>query len=68
VGAQHLRLSFGSGRERLDTIAFGAFEGVLGPALEGGRGRRWHLAGRVEISHWGGRERVEFRLEDAAPG
>ncbi len=67
VGAQHLRLSFGSGRERLDTIAFGAFEGALGPALEGGRGRRWHLAGRVEISHWGGRERVEFRLEDAAP-
>ncbi|MCV6591738.1 MAG: single-stranded-DNA-specific exonuclease RecJ [Silicimonas sp.] len=68
VGTGHLKLSFGDGLgARLDGIAFGAFDTALGPALSNHGGKRFHLAGRLEISHWGGREKVELRLEDAAP-
>ena len=68
VGTGHLKLSFGDGLgARLDAIAFGAFDGPLGPALSNHGGARFHLAGRIEVSHWGGRQKVELRLEDAAP-
>lgn len=68
VGTGHLKLSFGDGLgARLDAIAFGAFDGPLGPALTNHGGARFHLAGRIEVSHWGGRQKVELRLEDAAP-
>ncbi len=68
VGTGHLKLSFGDGLgARLDGIAFGAFDGPLGPALANHGGARFHLAGRIELSHWGGRQKVELRLEDAAP-
>lgn len=67
VGTGHLKLSFGDGLgARLDGIAFGAFDGPLGNALTQHGGKRFHLAGRIELSHWGGRQRVELRLEDAA--
>ncbi len=67
VGAAHLKLSVtdGSG-PRLDAIVFGAFDGPLGPALEGHNGARFHLAGRLELNHWQGRARVQLRVEDAA--
>jgi single-stranded-DNA-specific exonuclease len=68
VGKGHLKLTFGDGLgARLDAIAFGAFDGPLGPALSKHGGARFHLAGRIEVSHWGGRQKVELRLEDAAP-
>ena len=68
VGSGHLKLSFGDGLgARLDAIAFGAFDTPLGAALAKHGGQRFHLAGRIEVSHWGGRQRVELRLEDAAP-
>ena len=68
VGTGHLKLSFGDGLgARLDAIAFGAFDTPLGAALTRHGGKRFHLAGRIEVSHWGGRQRVELRLEDAAP-
>jgi len=68
VGESHLKLRFGDGSgPTLDAIAFGAFDGPLGPALEGHGGARFHLAGRVEINTWGGRQTVQLRLEDAAP-
>jgi single-stranded-DNA-specific exonuclease len=67
VGTGHLKISFGDGLgARLDAIAFGAFDGPLGPALAAHGGARFHLTGRLEISQWGGRKRVELRLEDAA--
>ena len=67
VGANHLKVSFGDGLgARLDGIAFDAWESPLGHALAGHGGARFHLAGRIEVSHWGGRQRVELRLEDAA--
>lgn len=68
VGESHLKLRVGDGSGgQIDVIAFGAFEGPLGPALERHDGARFHLAGRLEINRWGGRSTVQMRLEDAAP-
>ncbi|MBM7066969.1 single-stranded-DNA-specific exonuclease RecJ [Actibacterium sp. 188UL27-1] len=67
VGDRHLKVSIGDGLgARLDGIAFGAFDTALGPRLESHGGARFHLAGRLEINHWGGRQIPQFRLEDAA--
>lgn len=67
VGTGHLKVSFGDGLgARLDAILFDAFDGPIGPALTAHGGARFHLTGRLEVSQWGGRKRVELRLEDAA--
>lgn len=68
MGDSHLRLRFRSpGSAPLEAVAWGAMSGPLGPALLGAKGRRFHLAGKLELSQWGGRERVRLRLDDAAP-
>ena len=53
----------GLGPERLEDrlVAGGRF------ADASGGGARFHLAGRIEINEWGGKKRVQLRLEDAAP-
>ncbi len=67
VGDSHLKLTFGDGfGARIDAIAFGAYDTALGPTLESHGGARFHLAGRLEINTWGGRQSVQLRLEDAA--
>lgn len=67
LGDSHLKLSFGDGLgARLDAIMFGAYDTPMGAALEGHGGARFHLAGRLEINRWGGRQTVQLRLEDAA--
>lgn len=67
VGDSHLKISFGDGLgTKMDAIAFGAFDGPLGPALENHNGARFHLAGRLDINTWRGRQSVQLRLEDAA--
>ncbi|MDP3959602.1 MAG: single-stranded-DNA-specific exonuclease RecJ [Pseudorhodobacter sp.] len=66
IGENHLRLSFGEPGARLEAVAFGAFDGPLGPALENPGHARFHLAGRLEINTYGGRSKVQLRLEDAA--
>lgn len=67
VGGNHLKFSFGEpGGATLDAIAFGAFSGPIGPKLQNHAGHRFHLAGRVEINSWGGRQSVQLRLEDVA--
>jgi len=66
VGESHLKISFGDGvGAKLDGIAFGAFDTALGPALENHQGARFHLAGRLDINTWRGRQSVQLRLEDA---
>lgn len=68
VGESHLKLRVGDGSGgQIDAIAFGAFEGPMGAALEAHSGARFHLAGRIEINRWGGRATVQLRVEDAAP-
>ncbi|GGH20698.1 exonuclease RecJ [Cribrihabitans marinus] len=67
VGESHLKLSLSDGMSgSLDAIAFGAFEGDMGPRLADHGGARFHLAGRLEVNSWRGRQSVQLRLEDAA--
>jgi single-stranded-DNA-specific exonuclease len=68
MGTSHLKVRFsdGLGPQR-EAVAFGAYDGPLGPAIENHGGARLHLAGRVEINQWRGRRSVQFRLSDAAP-
>ncbi|WP_245897779.1 single-stranded-DNA-specific exonuclease RecJ [Pseudoprimorskyibacter insulae] len=68
VGDSHLKVSFGDGMgKKIDAICFGAYDGPIGPAIEQHGGKRFHLAGKLEINEWGGRRQVQLRLEDAAP-
>lgn len=68
VGESHLKLTLSDGAgPAMDAIAFGAFDGPLGAALENAGHRRFHLAGKLELNHWNGRSRVQLRLDDAAP-
>ncbi|MCA2011060.1 single-stranded-DNA-specific exonuclease RecJ [Cereibacter sphaeroides] len=68
IGTNHLRVRFGEhAGPALEAVAFGAFDGPLGPALESRSPGRWHLAGKVEINTWGGRSKPQLRLDDAAP-
>ena len=68
VGTGHLKVTFGDGLgARIDAIAFGAMDGPLGPALTAHGGARFHLAGRLEVNTWQGRQSPQLRLEDAAP-
>jgi single-stranded-DNA-specific exonuclease len=67
IGDKHLKLALSDGfGAQIEAMAFGAFDTALGPALEAAGHRRFHLAGRLEVNHWGGRNRVQLRLEDAA--
>ena len=66
MGESHLRLSFGGSVERVEAVAFGAFDTPLGPALLNAGHQRFHLAGRLELNHWQGRAKLQLRLEDAA--
>ncbi|NCU20423.1 single-stranded-DNA-specific exonuclease RecJ, partial [Candidatus Falkowbacteria bacterium] len=67
IGESHLRFSFGDGiGPRIDAVAFGAFDGPLGALLATPGAGRFHLAGRLEINTWGGRSKLQLRLEDAA--
>ncbi|WP_322895161.1 MULTISPECIES: single-stranded-DNA-specific exonuclease RecJ [unclassified Yoonia] len=68
VGDNHVKITFGDGLgARIDAISFGAMDGPLGPALLHHNGARFHLAGRLEVNVWQGRQSVQLRLEDAAP-
>jgi single-stranded-DNA-specific exonuclease len=66
VGENHLKLSFGGDAGQMDAICFSAFDSDLGPALEAHGGARFHLAGRLDINSWQGRQTVQLRLEDVA--
>ncbi|QJF51564.1 single-stranded-DNA-specific exonuclease RecJ [Roseobacter ponti] len=67
VGESHLKISFSDGTGPvMEGIAFGAYDGPLGAALENHGGARLHLAGRLDINTWRGRRTVQLRLEDAA--
>lgn len=68
VGDSHLKLRFSDGTgPALEAIAFGAYDGPLGPMLDSAAGARFHLAGHLEINSWGGRQTPQLRLSDAAP-
>ncbi len=67
VGAAHLRLRLRAPEGAVvAAIAFRAQGQPLGDALLSRRGRMIHAAGCLQIDRWGGRERVDLRLLDAA--
>ena len=69
IGETHLRATFTDGNgTTIEAIAFGGYDGPLGPWVENHGGLRLHLAGRLELNHWNGRTKVQLRLEDAARG
>ena len=68
VGDGHLKLSIRTAMgHRLDAIGFRLADGPLGKALLEHRGGAFHLAGRLEVNSWQGRQRPQLRLEDASP-
>lgn len=67
VGETHLKIRFGQTKgAAMEGIAFGAFDGPLGPALENGLHGRFHLAGKLDINNWQGKQSVQLVLDDAA--
>jgi single-stranded-DNA-specific exonuclease len=63
----HLKLALVSaGGARLEAMAFRAAGKPLGEALMRWRGATIHAAGSITLDRWGGREKVSFRLVDAA--
>lgn len=67
VGKGHVRLKLVAGdRQVINAIAFRAESKPLGQALLKSRDRFIHVAGTLNIDHWGGNERVQMRVLDAA--
>ncbi len=67
VGENHVRVRARSGDGgRLEAIAFRALTTPMGKMLLESRGEALHLAGHLTLDKWGGRERVQLRLTDAA--
>jgi single-stranded-DNA-specific exonuclease len=66
VGQGHLKLTLSDGATSLDAICFDAAGNGLLAAFEQHEGRALHVAGRIEVNHWNGRQSVQLRLEDAA--
>lgn len=69
VGENHVRLILtGEGGGRLKGIAFRAADAPLGAFLFASKsGRPIHLAGKLRIDNWQGREQPQILVDDAAP-
>ncbi len=67
VGSSHIRavLEAGDGG-RLEAIAFRAVGQPLGDLLMGAGGMPLHVAGQLRRDTWGGREKIELAIDDAA--
>jgi single-stranded-DNA-specific exonuclease len=67
VGADHLRVRAASAdNQTIEAIAFRAANNALGEALKRLRGSAVHLAGTLTINRYGGREKAQLRVLDAA--
>ena len=67
VGADHLKLRAVAGDgQPIEAIAFRAAGKPLGDGLDRAKGGLVHLAGTLSINSYGGRERAQLRVVDAA--
>jgi single-stranded-DNA-specific exonuclease len=67
VGTDHVRCVLtGPDGGRLKAIAFRVAGEELGRALLAGRGAALHVAGRLKLDSWQGRDQVQIQIEDAA--
>ena len=67
VGEAHVRVVLeGGDGGRLEAIAFRAAGQPLGDALMSAGGLPLHVCGHLRRDTWGGREKIELQIEDAA--
>ena len=67
MGDAHVRVSLEAGDgSRLDGIAFRAVGQPLGDLLLNTGGMPLHIAGTLKRDTWGGREKIEMTIDDAA--
>lgn len=67
VGDAHIRVLLeASDGARLDAVAFRAAGQPLGDLLMSANGMPLHLAGSLKRDTWGGRDKIELQIEDAA--
>ena len=67
VGDAHIRVVLEAGDGgRLEAIAFRAVGQPLGDMLMGAGGMPLHVAGQLRRDTWGGREKIELAIDDAA--
>jgi single-stranded-DNA-specific exonuclease len=67
VGEAHLRCALEAGDgSRLDAVAFRAVSQPLGELLLGANGLPIHVTGHLRRDSWGGRQRIELQIDDAA--
>jgi single-stranded-DNA-specific exonuclease len=67
VGACHVRVRLRAGDgASIAAIVFRAAQEPLGQALLSARGGKLHVAGTLSIDRWGGSERSQLRIIDAA--
>ncbi len=67
VGEKHVRCVLESGDgSRLEGVAFRAAGEALGDLLLNAAGMPLHVAGSLKRDSWGGREKIELTIEDAA--
>jgi single-stranded-DNA-specific exonuclease len=68
IGDGHLKLTLGDGAGvRLEAMAFNAFRSEIGGFFEAHVRHRVHVAGRLDLNHWGGRVTPQLTLDDTAP-
>jgi len=67
AGEAHIRcLLEAADGSRLDAVAFRAVGQPLGDLLLGTNGLPIHIAGTLKRDQWGGRDRIELTIDDAA--
>jgi single-stranded-DNA-specific exonuclease len=67
IAGGHIRCALqAADGSQISAVAFRAATSEIGAALEQGRDMACHVAGRVERDEWGGRNRIEFQIEDVA--
>lgn len=67
VGGSHVRCALQAGDgSRIDAIAFRAADQPLGDLLLTSGGMPIHVAGQLRRDTWGGREKIELQILDAA--
>ena len=67
MGEAHVRCTLEAGDgSKLDAIAFRAVGQPVGELLLASGGMPIHVAGNLRRDSWGGRQRIELMIEDAA--
>jgi single-stranded-DNA-specific exonuclease len=67
MGEAHVRCTLEAGDgSKLDAIAFRAVGQPIGDVLQNSNGMPIHVAGHLRRDTWGGRNRIEFQIEDVA--